>query len=74
MSNAGFALVDEVKVGDTLIADGVFTCLKDGERLRVKIDKTGLHVRCNKGKHYLDGQIDEVNDRRVYSGFKKEGQ
>ena len=74
MSNAGFALVDEVKVGDTLIADGVFNCLKDGEKLRVKTDGKNLYVRCDEGKHYLNVQIDEVNDRLVYTGFKKEGQ
>lgn len=50
--------LDEVKEGDTIIADGGFTCMKAGPR-KVLSDEHGLFVECAEGKHYLDGQEDE---------------
>ena len=47
--------LSEVKPGDVLIADGGFTCIKQGARLVVADD---LSVSCSHGKHFLDGQID----------------
>lgn len=42
-----FAKVDEVKEGTILIADGGFTCLKEGEICTVKKDSNGdLYVDC----------------------------
>lgn len=66
-----YARSDAVRPGDTLIADGGFTCLHEGERCIVKKDSGGLFVFCNgpdeDGRpcgdlryehHYLDGQDD----------------
>jgi len=49
--------LSDVKQGDVLIADGGFTCLKEGQRCAVQSDSNGLFIPCNEGKHYLDGQV-----------------
>lgn len=67
------------KVGDTVIADGGFTCIPEGTKCSVMADKGGLYVMCQgdaddepvKGKarrhkHYLDGQLNEHGE---YVGF-----
>ena len=50
--------LDELKVGDTVITDGGFTCMKASPR-KVHEDNEGLYIRCRDGRHYLDGQEDE---------------
>jgi hypothetical protein len=56
---------DAIKVGDTLIADGGFTCLADGCRCLVRLDQArsapndGLYVECAEGRHFLDGQWED---------------
>lgn len=61
---------DDVKEGDTLIADGGFTCIGHGTELAVLFDEDtargGLFVECADGKHFLAGQLDEGH---VYIGF-----
>lgn len=63
-----WAKENEVKAGAELIADGGFTCIRDGAVLAVKEDKCGLYVDCENDchRHYLDGQLD---DGEVYIGF-----
>lgn len=51
--------LEDVKEGDVLVADGGFTCLKEGERCEVRKDEVGLYVLCQGGKHYLEGQTDD---------------
>lgn len=69
MNAPTWAREDDVKAGDTLIADGGFTCIKEGARLVVKADDRGkLFVPCRGGGHHLDGQLDEGD---VYIGFTK---
>jgi hypothetical protein len=66
MSGAA-AMVANVKAGTRLIADGGFPCLIEGEVCAVEQDEErGLYVACSRGRHYLDGQLDE-HDR--YIGF-----
>lgn len=73
-----FAKVEEVKEGMSLIADGGFTCLHDGDVLTVQkhpelaaanpdLPWLALFVPCSDGRHFLDGQID---DDGFYVGFK----
>lgn len=50
--------IRDVAPGAVLVADGAFTCLKQGETVTVGADKDGLFVPCNDGHHYLDGQQD----------------
>jgi len=50
-----------VKDGDVLIADGGFTCINAG-RVTVKRSDRGLYFDCRDGKHYLDGQENEVGE------------
>ena len=58
MSN--FSEISTVTDGTKLIADGGFTCIRQGEVLTAKADAQGhLYVPCNEGKHYLDGQADK---------------
>jgi len=47
-----------VKVGDVLIADGGFDCIKEHAEKRVRKDKDGLYILCKVGHHYLAGQLD----------------
>ncbi len=49
--------LESVKVGDVLVADGGFTCLRPG-RHEVKGEAGCLYVVCRSGKHFLDGQDD----------------
>ena len=51
----------DVNEGDILIADGGFTCIKEGSRLTVsnRYDD-GLYVPCDVGEHYLDGGHDHA--------------
>lgn len=53
--------LDELRVGDTVITDGGFTCMKAGPR-KVHRDSDGLYIRCRDGRHYLDGQEDEAGE------------
>lgn len=53
-----FAHVSRVKAGTVLVADGGFTCIKEGAKKKVRRDKSGgLYVLCKEGRHYLDGQL-----------------
>jgi hypothetical protein len=50
--------LSDLKAGDTIIADGGFTCMEAGPK-KVYAADDGLHVLCNKGRHYLEGQLDD---------------
>ena len=63
----GFAKLDEVKEGSILVTDGGFTCMKEGEAKKVERFVTtsvvgGLFIRCNDGKHFLDGQLNSHDE------------
>lgn len=66
-----FAKASEVNVGDTLEADGGFTCLCEGDRKPVmKNVDNRLYIECNEGKHFLEGQ----EENGVYIGlYRAEG-
>jgi hypothetical protein len=49
--------IQDVKIGDKLVADDSFTCLDKGEICVVKGDKFGKYVDCRTGKHTLYGQV-----------------
>lgn len=50
----------DVEAGQSLVADGGFTCLAPGEVVHVHRDANGaLFVSCDEGQHFLDGQEDE---------------
>ena len=62
----GFAKITDVSAGTALVADGGFTCLRDGEAVTARPDEDGLlYVLCDDGRHYLSGQI----DGDVYTGL-----
>jgi hypothetical protein len=74
--------VTDVKVGDVLIADPGFPCLKPYQECEVKKDALGLYVDCDGPEevsfpkvpchHYLDGQQDGPDyDGPNYVGFWK---
>ena len=55
-----YANFNEVKEGDKLVADGGFTCLKQGQVGTVVRTGTGdLAIPCDNGHHTLDGQVDD---------------
>lgn len=48
---------EDVKLGDKLVADGCFNCIKAGAVLEVMQNGAGeLYVECDRGAHYLYGQ------------------
>lgn len=61
--------LSDVKVGDTLIADAGFTCMKPGPKT-VAADADGLFVLCDEGRHGLDGQLALDGSGRLV-GFSK---
>ena len=54
-----YAKLSKLKAGDALIANGGFTCMRDGSERVVEDEGEYLFVRCAKGKHALDGQADD---------------
>lgn len=61
----------DLNPGDRIIADGGFTCLRDGEICIVDISHDGLFVKCLQERHYLLGQQDKDGN---LVGFKLEGE
>lgn len=55
--------LSDVHVGDTVIIDDGFDCMAAGPR-RVEEDADGFYVSCSYGvgRHYLDGQEDELGE------------
>ena len=48
-----YANIDDIKVGDILLVDGDFECMKPWSLKEVFSDEGGFYLRCNEGKHYL---------------------
>jgi len=69
---SAWAKKSEVKPGDTLVADGGFTCIEAGARLIVerRCYSSELYVRCALGSHSLDGHLNEASE---YVGFTLAG-
>lgn len=65
-----WAKVSEVSAGDTLVADDGFTCLRKDDTLTVEY-ADGLYVRCDHGRHYLSGQLEQYESGDRYVGFRK---
>lgn len=55
------ATEDNTSEGDHLTCYG-FDCVSVGAVVTVKRNEHGLYFLCNKGKHYLDGQLNEHNE------------
>jgi len=51
-------LAESLRPGDTLIADGGFTCLAAGAELTVDAVGDEFYVPCACGHHYLNGATD----------------
>jgi len=65
------ANIADVNVGDVLVADGGFTCLREGQECEVIRLETGeLAVHCDAGTHTLDGQVDSAKGGELV-GLKK---
>jgi len=61
-----YAKLSELVPGDQLEADSGFTCLKDGERVKVIKDHDGsLFIPCADGGHHLDGQADDDGEHLI---------
>ena len=55
-----YANIKDAKEGDSLVADGGFTCMSDGQVAKVyRTDEGRLAIPCSDGAHLLDGQIDD---------------
>lgn len=54
-----YARVADTKAGDVLIADGGFSCMKEGTRHVVKALDAGLCIICTHGDHGLVGQLSD---------------
>lgn len=65
-----YAKVSEVKVGDILIADDAFSCLKEGDEVAVaETEAHELYVPCLNTIHLLKGQIEKHKKGGYYIGF-----
>lgn len=54
--------LSEVNAGDRLVADGGFTCMREGQIGVVFLTDDGKPaLPCDAGCHTLDGQADEVS-------------
>jgi hypothetical protein len=53
--------LSDVKEGNILVADAGFDCLTAGKH-EVHRSPDGLYIRCEQGRHYLDGQVDRENN------------
>lgn len=62
-----YAKLSQLKVGDTIEADGDFDCILDKQICLVDKSSDGFFVYCGQGKHFLDGQLDK--DRDTLIGF-----
>lgn len=51
--------ITDIKAGDVLIADGGFTCIRKGAECIVRGEGRRMHVLCDQGEHYLEGQVGE---------------
>lgn len=61
-----WAKLSELVPGRKLIADGGFTCIKDGAVLEVMRDQSGeLYVPCSEGHHNLEGQFSEIDHNHL---------
>lgn len=66
VGRAPWAQVAAVGAGDVLVADGGFTCLREGQRVTVECDAHGLkRVRCADGWHDLAGQVSDDGSELV---------
>lgn len=55
----------EVNAGETLKADGGFTCVVANQDVIIEADAKGeLFFKCADGRHYLDGQVGD-DDRLI---------
>lgn len=54
----------DLKIGDAVYTDDGFTCMKEG-RHSVQGDAGGLFLKCDEGKHYLEGQEDDETGELV---------
>ena len=62
-----FAKTYEIEAGHIVEVTG-FTCIKEGEIRCVHKDcNDKLYITCDRGKHFLDGQID---DNDCYVGIE----
>lgn len=51
--------LSDLKIGDVVYTDDCFTCLKQGIPHTVYGGADGLFIRCDDGKHFLEGQEDD---------------
>jgi hypothetical protein len=68
----GYPLLDQIKAGDKLVADGGFDCIPEGQVCEVHEDEGGTFVHCKgpdgthdpagKEHHYLEGQRNDADE------------
>jgi hypothetical protein len=56
--------LSDLKIGDQVHTDDGFTCMKEACHI-VHGDERGLFLKCDEGKHYLDGQEDDETGELV---------
>lgn len=57
-----WAKLSALKPGDKVLTDGGFTCGIENRTLEVQKNDDGLYIRCLHGKHFLGGQLSDVDD------------
>lgn len=72
LQGRAYAKLSELKAGDYIQTDGDFTCRHPWALGMVHVDDDGcLYITCDKGDHWLDGQLDDDGDTLV--GVYKKG-
>lgn len=71
-----YARMHELQPGNTVIVDDGFTCMKPWGEHSVSNTGNGLYILCERGPHYLSGQLADDRDSLVgiyhKTGFKKD--
>lgn len=67
-----YAKLNDLKPGDRVQVDDGFTCIPLWSEKEVRADQSGdLWIKCRRGQHYLDGQLDYNGDTDALVGIYK---
>lgn len=64
-----YVKLGEVSAGDTIYADSGFDCMEAGAHTVLAAADGELYVECQKGQHWLSGQVEDESDHVI--GFTR---
>lgn len=57
--------ISELQEGDKIEVDDGFDCAKPNTSHFVFKDEEGFYIKCSRGKHLLDGQLEDDGDTLI---------